>query len=303
MGGPFGSDSRFTANVFPFFRFSFFLFFPFFPVFVFSPFLFLFFFLLFSFFPFFPVFVFFFPFLFFLFFPLCFFLFFFLFFPFFPFSFLPTFCGCTASSHGYKYWSPFSPGRVWCLTRPGPTGAFACVGWSSTQPLRHGAVSPKSLARSADACRVTHRFPCPSCLQLSFLHGFLRHSSWTPPCPFSWTVLPPCVGLSMVAPWRGTFRTCYWPSTQNFAVFGQSLGSSTLRVSPTLLTVGRVLAWRTLWLVSFTHLCFRCRVRLGWHLCSIAARSRFCGSSKIALHRMGFDGSCVSDRSGSNGVI
>ena len=75
----------------------------------------------------------------------------------------------------------------------------------------------------------------------------------------------------------------------------------TWRVSPTLLTVGRVLAWRTLWLVSFAYLCVRCRFRLGWHLCSIAARSRFCGSSKIALHGVGFDGSCVADHGGSNG--
>ena len=110
----------------------------------------------------------------------------------------------------------------------GGSGALACAGWSSTQPLRHGAVSPRSLApSSADACRVTHRFAWPSCLQLSFPYGFRRHCSWAPLCPLSWTMLPPCVRLSMVAPRRGTFRTCHWPSTLYFAVFGQSLGSST----------------------------------------------------------------------------
>ena len=90
--------------------------------------------------------------------------------------------------------------------------------------------------------RDTQIFPWPSCWQLSFLYGFLRHSSCTPPCPFSCAMLPPCVRMSMVAPRRGTFRTYHWLSTLHFAVFGQSLGSSTLRVSPTLLTVGRVLA-------------------------------------------------------------
>ena len=48
--------------------------------------------------------------------------------------------------------------------------------------------------------------------------------------------------VAAIAPRRGTFRTCHWLSTLHFAVFGQSLVSSTQRVTPTLLTVGRVLA-------------------------------------------------------------